>query len=115
MKKRLRELRTIRGESADQGVPKDYESALDAYDNPYRQKKDRYQTSLQFRFSSIETRPQQPEFPDVTIRQKLPTNGQINLDPIPAESEAVGAFANASSTSWKQHLNETASNRTFCF
>jgi hypothetical protein len=44
MKQRLKEIRSERGESKDRGMPKDYESALGAYDDPLVKGNDRYQS-----------------------------------------------------------------------
>ena len=56
-------------------MPKDYESALGAYDDPYQKPKDRYQTSKRLRFASLEgtkqlgstSRVQQPAFPELSL------------------------------------------------
>ena len=50
MKQRLKEIRTQRGESEERGVPKDYVSALGAYDDPLTKTKDRYQSTKKLRF-----------------------------------------------------------------
>ena len=48
MKQRLKEIRSERGESKDRGVPKDYESALGAYDDLKIKTNDRYEKKLRF-------------------------------------------------------------------
>ena len=72
MKQRLKEIRSERGESKDRGVPKDYESALGAYDDLKIKTNDRYEKKL--RFQSLEgaklrstSRLQQSGFPDLSI------------------------------------------------